>query len=48
MITRSYGLDEINDAFVDMREGKLKRGVVVFDEELAGLSARDDTVAAAA
>lgn len=48
MITRSYGLDEINEAFVDMREGKLKRGVVVFDEELAGLPARPDSVAVAA
>ena len=48
LITKSYGLDEIDQAFADMREGKLKRGVVVFDEYLAGVCARDDVVTPAA
>jgi len=31
-----------------MREGKLKRGVVVFDDQLAGLRGQDDVVTLAA
>jgi NDMA-dependent alcohol dehydrogenase len=48
LITKSYRLDEINDAFADMREGKLKRGVVVFDDELAGLPGPGESVVLAA
>ena len=48
LISRSYELDEIDQAFVDMREGRLKRGVVVFDEELAGMPRQDDHVVLAA
>jgi Zn-dependent alcohol dehydrogenase len=48
MISKSYALDDIDTAFVDMREGKLKRGVVVFDEHLAKLSGREDSVTLAA
>lgn len=48
MITRSYELDELNRAFTDMREGRLRRGVVVFDEDLAGFRRRDDDVVLAA
>lgn len=46
MITRTYELDEIDDAFADMRAGRLKRGVVVFDEALAGLAPPEITLAA--
>lgn len=46
MITRTYELDAIDDAFADMREGRLKRGVVVFDEALAGLAPPEITLAA--
>ncbi|WP_256468669.1 hypothetical protein [Pseudarthrobacter sp. SSS035] len=38
MITQTYELDEINAAFADLRAGKLNRGVIIFDEELAGIS----------
>jgi S-(hydroxymethyl)glutathione dehydrogenase/alcohol dehydrogenase len=31
LITRTYTLDEINDGYEDLREGKNLRGVVVFD-----------------
>jgi NDMA-dependent alcohol dehydrogenase len=31
MITRTYSLDEINEGYQDMRDGKNIRGVVVFD-----------------
>ncbi|GAA1851833.1 NDMA-dependent alcohol dehydrogenase [Pseudonocardia ailaonensis] len=31
MITRTYGLDEINTAFKDMREGRNLRGVIMYD-----------------
>lgn len=48
MITKAYKLDELNDAFADMREGKLKRGVVVFDEQLARVALRHDLVTLAA
>ncbi|MFC5063806.1 zinc-binding dehydrogenase [Actinomycetospora atypica] len=48
MITRSYELEGMNDAFADLREGRLTRGVVVFDEHLAGLGVRADAVALAA
>lgn len=48
MITRSYRLDQIGDAFVDMRAGRLKRGVVVFDEHLAGVVPAGDDVRLAA
>ncbi len=48
MITRSYELDGIDQAFADMRAGKLKRGVVVFDEYLAGLRDHDESVVLAA
>ena len=46
MITKAYELDEIDHAFADMRAGKLKRGVVVFDEQLAGLAAPAVTLVA--
>lgn len=36
MITKTYDLDDINTAFEDMRAGKLNRGVIIFDQELAG------------
>ena len=48
LISRSYKLDEIDQAFSDMREGRLNRGVVVFDEELAGMPHQDDHVVLAA
>ena len=48
MITRSYELDGIDQAFSDMRAGKLKRGVVVFDERLAGMRGHDESVVLAA
>lgn len=48
LITKSYELDQLNQAFADMREGKLKRGVVVFDDQLAGLCGQDDVVTLAA
>ncbi|WP_166660049.1 alcohol dehydrogenase catalytic domain-containing protein [Actinomycetospora succinea] len=48
MITQAYDLDRIDHAFADMRAGKLKRGVVVFDEQLAGLPAPDPVVTLAA
>jgi S-(hydroxymethyl)glutathione dehydrogenase/alcohol dehydrogenase len=48
MITRSYELDGIGRAFADMRAGKLKRGVVVFDEYLAGVRRADESVVLAA
>lgn len=38
MITKTYELDDINLAFEEMRTGKLTRGVIVFDKELAGVS----------
>ena len=38
MITKTYALTEINMAFDDMRAGRLTRGVLVFDEDLAGVS----------
>ena len=31
MITRTYSLDELNEGYQDMRDGKNIRGVVVFD-----------------
>ena len=31
LITRRYPLDDINDGYQDMRDGKNIRGVVVFD-----------------
>ncbi|MDD7941569.1 Zn-dependent alcohol dehydrogenase [Actinomycetospora lutea] len=46
MITKAYELDQIDRAFADMREGRLKRGVVVFDEHLAGLAGPAVTLAA--
>lgn len=46
MIPKAYALDEIDRAFADMRAGRLKRGVVVFDEALAGLAAPEITLAA--
>ena len=46
MISKAYALDEIDRAFADMRAGRLKRGVVVFDEALAGLAAPEITLAA--
>ena len=46
MISKAYALDEIDRAFADMRAGRLKRGVVVFDESLAGLAAPEITLAA--
>lgn len=30
LITKTYGLEEINDAFADMEQGKLARGLVVY------------------
>lgn len=38
MISKTYRLDQINTAFDDMNAGRLKRGVVVFDPDLAGVS----------
>lgn len=35
MISKTYPLAEINEAFEDMAAGKLNRGVLVFDDELA-------------
>ena len=48
LITKSYELDQLNQAFADMREGKLNRGVVVFDDQLAGLCGQDDVITLAA
>lgn len=31
LITRRYRLDQINDAFTDMREGRNIRGIIEFD-----------------
>jgi S-(hydroxymethyl)glutathione dehydrogenase/alcohol dehydrogenase len=31
MVTRTYSLDELNQGYQDMRDGKNIRGVVVFD-----------------
>jgi S-(hydroxymethyl)glutathione dehydrogenase/alcohol dehydrogenase len=31
LITKAYGLDEINEGYEDMRDGKNVRGVIVFD-----------------
>ncbi len=31
MVTRTYSLDELNEGYADMRDGKNIRGVVVFD-----------------
>jgi Zn-dependent alcohol dehydrogenase len=31
LITRTYTLDEINEGYADLREGKNLRGVIVFD-----------------
>jgi S-(hydroxymethyl)glutathione dehydrogenase/alcohol dehydrogenase len=36
MITRTYALEEINEAFTDMLGGKLARGVIVFDQVGSG------------
>jgi Zn-dependent alcohol dehydrogenase len=48
LITRTYPLDGIDRAFADMREGRLRRGIVVFDEALAGVrGAADSTLVAA-
>ena len=32
LVTRTYGLDDINDAYDDMRDGKNIRGVIRFDQ----------------
>jgi Zn-dependent alcohol dehydrogenase len=48
LITKVYALDELNTAFADMRAGKLKRGLVVFDEPLAGVVDQDAAVVLAA
>jgi len=31
LITKRYSLDQINDAFTDMREGRNIRGIIDFD-----------------
>jgi S-(hydroxymethyl)glutathione dehydrogenase/alcohol dehydrogenase len=31
LVTRTYSLDQINDGYQDMRDGKVIRGVVTFD-----------------
>ena len=31
LVTRRYRLDQINDAIVDMREGRNIRGIIEFD-----------------
>jgi S-(hydroxymethyl)glutathione dehydrogenase/alcohol dehydrogenase len=31
LITRRYRLDQINDAIIDMREGRNIRGIIEFD-----------------
>ncbi|MCS7051064.1 MAG: alcohol dehydrogenase, partial [Thermomicrobium sp.] len=31
LVTRRYRLDEIDQAFIDLEEGRLLRGVLVFD-----------------
>jgi S-(hydroxymethyl)glutathione dehydrogenase/alcohol dehydrogenase len=31
LITKRYRLDQINDAFTDMREGRNIRGIIEFD-----------------
>ncbi|MEJ2889302.1 Zn-dependent alcohol dehydrogenase [Actinomycetospora aeridis] len=46
MITQAYDLDRIDHAFADMHAGLLKRGVVVFDEALAGFATPPVTLAA--
>jgi S-(hydroxymethyl)glutathione dehydrogenase/alcohol dehydrogenase len=33
LITRHYRLEEINEAYTDLREGRLLRGVIVHDQE---------------
>ncbi|WP_018333765.1 alcohol dehydrogenase catalytic domain-containing protein [Actinomycetospora chiangmaiensis] len=48
LITRTYALDGINEAFADMRDGRLRRGIVVFDEALAGVPRHDPAVVLAA
>ncbi|MFF2963780.1 zinc-binding dehydrogenase [Streptomyces sp. NPDC057963] len=40
MITKTYTLDQVNAAFEDMHAGLLKRGVIVFDSDLAGVSVK--------
>ena len=32
LVTRRYGLDDINSAFTDLREGNTLRGVITFDD----------------
>lgn len=36
LVTRSYGLDQINDGYRDLRSGLNIRGILVLDERLAG------------
>jgi Zn-dependent alcohol dehydrogenase len=31
MVSRTYSLDELNQGYADMRDGKNIRGVIVFD-----------------
>jgi len=31
LVTRTYSLDQINEGYQDMRDGKVIRGVVTFD-----------------
>ena len=33
LITRTYSLEDINQAFTDMQEGKNLRGVIIYDQE---------------
>jgi S-(hydroxymethyl)glutathione dehydrogenase/alcohol dehydrogenase len=35
LVSKTYTLDQINEAFDDMAAGQLSRGVIVFDQELA-------------
>jgi Zn-dependent alcohol dehydrogenase len=30
LVTRTYALDEVNDAFAAMRAGEVARGVIIF------------------
>ena len=33
LVTRTYRLDEINQGYQDMRDGKNIRGVIIYDEQ---------------
>jgi S-(hydroxymethyl)glutathione dehydrogenase / alcohol dehydrogenase len=38
LVTRTYALDEVNEAFADMMAGRLARGVIIFDpSQVAGV-----------